>query len=50
MRCSNEYRRKLELGRKVEEIVLKNDIPTGCLDRGEMEALELFENQGKVKN
>ena len=49
MRCSNEYQRKLELGRKVKDILLKNDVATGCLEKGEMEALELFENRGQVK-
>ena len=49
MRCSNEYKRKLELGRKVKDILLKNDVATGCLEKGEMEALELFENRGQVK-
>ena len=45
----NEYRRKLELGRKIKEIVLKNKIPTASLDKDKMDALELFENRGKVK-
>ena len=49
MRCSNEYKRKLELGRKVKDILLKNYVATGCLEKGEMEALELFENRGQVK-
>ena len=40
MRCSNEYKRKLELGRKVKDILLKNDVATGCLEKGEMEDLE----------
>ena len=45
----NEYRRKLELGRKVKEIVHELHMPTASMDRGEMEALELFENRGQVK-
>ena len=49
MRCSNEYKRKLELGRKVKDILLKNDVATGCLEKGEMEALDLFVNRGQIK-
>ena len=46
----NEYHRKLELGRKVKEIVLKNDVATICLSKDKKEALELFENRGQVKD
>ena len=49
MRGANEYQQKLELGRAIKEIVLKNYIPTASLDRDAMEALELFENRGQVK-
>ena len=49
VRSCNEYRRKLELGRKIKEIVLKNKIPTGSLYKDKMEALELFEKHGQVK-
>ena len=45
----NEYRRKLELGSKIKEIVLKNKIPTVSLYKDKTEALELFEKQGQVK-
>ena len=45
----NEYRRKLELGRQIKEIALKKDMPTVCLSKEKMEALELFENWGQVK-
>ena len=45
----NEYRRKLELGRQIKEIALKKDMPTVCLSKDKMEALELFENHGQVK-
>ena len=49
MRGANEYRRKLELGREIKQIVLKNNIPTASLDKDKIEALELFENRGHVK-
>ena len=45
----NEYRRKLELGRQIKEIALKKYMPTVCLSKEKMEALELFENRGQVK-
>ena len=50
MRDANEFRRKLELGRKVKEIVLKNYIPTASLDKEKMDAMVLFENRGQVKD
>ena len=49
MRCSNEYQRKLELGREIKEIVHELNAPTASLDKADMEALELFENRGQVK-
>ena len=49
MNDANEYRRKLELGRKVKEIALKNDIPAASLSKDNKEALELFENRGQEK-
>ena len=49
MNDANEYRRKLELGRKVKEIALKNDIPAASLSKDNKEALELFENHGQEK-
>ena len=44
-----EYQRKLELGKKIKEIVLELNIPTASLDKDKMEALELLENCGHVK-
>ena len=49
MRGGNEYRRKLELGRKIKQIVLELNMPTVSLYKEKMEALELFENRGQVK-
>ena len=49
VRCVNEYNRKLELGREIKKIVHKLDAPTASLDREDLEALELFENRGRVK-
>merc|ERR1711895_3382 len=49
MNDAYEYRRKLELGRKVKEIALKNDIPAASLSKDNKEALELFENRGQEK-
>ena len=46
---ANEYRRKLELGREIKQIVLKLHAPIACLDKEKMEALELFEEYGDVK-
>ena len=50
VRGGNEYQRKLELGRKIKQIVLKNQIPTASLDKDEKDALELFEKHGQVKS
>ena len=44
-----EYQRKLELGREIKEIVHELNAPTASLDKADMEALELFENRGQVK-
>ena len=49
VRDVNEYQRKLELGREIKKIVHELHIPTASMDRGEMEALELFENCGQLK-
>ena len=49
MKGAKEYQRKLELGREIEQIVLKNNVPTARLSKEKMEALELFENRGHVK-
>ena len=46
----NEYERKLELGREVKRIVLELNASTAGLSKGFAEALELFENSGKVKD
>ena len=47
---SNEFMRKLELGREVKQIVLELNAPTACLSKENMEALELFEKHEQVKN
>ena len=39
VRGSNEYQRKLELGREIKQIVLKNQIPTASLDKDKMKEL-----------
>ena len=49
VRGANEYQQKLELGRKIKQIVHELHVPTASLDKEEMEALELFENRGHVK-
>ena len=49
VRGVNEYQRKLELGREIKEIVHELNAPTASLDKADMEALELFENRGQVK-
>ena len=49
VRGVNEYQRKLELGREIKQIVHELNAPTASLDKGDMEALELFENRGQVK-
>ena len=46
---ANEYQRNLELGREIKQIVQELDAPKACLDKENMEALELFENHGQVK-
>ena len=45
----NEYQRKLELGREIKQIVQELNVPTASLSKEKMEALELFENRGQVK-
>ena len=42
----NEYQRKLELGKKIKQIVQKVNVPKACLDKENMEAMELYENHG----
>ena len=46
---ANEYQRKLEYGREIKQIVQEIKAPTACLDKEQMEALELFENRGHIK-
>ena len=40
---SNEFMRKLELGREIKEIMTEENIMKACLSKEDMEALELFE-------
>ena len=47
---SNKYKRKLELGRVIKEIVLKLNASTAGLSKEYVEALELFEKHGQVKD
>ena len=47
---ANEYERKLELGRELKKIVLELNAPTAGLSKEKMEALQLFENRGQVKD
>ena len=47
---ANEYERKLELGREVKQIVLELNVSTACLSKEKIEALELFNNRGQVKD
>ena len=37
------------MGREIKHIVLKLHATIACLDKEKMEALELFENRGQVK-
>ena len=45
----NEYKRKLDLGRKIKRILEENSIPLKSLDKEQKEALELFEDYIDVK-
>ena len=47
---SNEYERKLELGRVIKKIVLELNVATAYLSKEKMEALVIFENRGQVKD
>ena len=49
VRCFNEYKRKLELGREIKQIVNELHAPASSLDKEDMVALELFEKHGQVK-
>ena len=47
---SNEFMRKLELGRDIKEIIIKRSIMEASLSAEDREALELFEKHGQVKD
>ena len=47
VQCDNEYQTKLELGREIKKIVQELNVPIASLEK--MDALELFENHGQVK-
>ena len=46
---SNEYQRKLELGRVVKDIIVRQKIIKASLSAEHAEALKLFEKHGQVK-
>ena len=46
---SNEFKRKLEIGRELKAIIVKRKIMKASLQKDHAEALELFENHGQVK-
>ena len=41
---ANEFMRKLDLGREIKQIVEELHLPTACLSKEKMEALEVFDN------
>ena len=41
---ANEYQSKLKLGKQIKQIVWKVNAHKACLDKENMEALELYEN------
>ena len=47
---SNEFMRKLELGRVIWKIITEENIMKACLSKENMEALELFEKHGQAKD
>ena len=47
---SNEFMRKLELGRVIKEIITEDKLMKASLSVEDGEALELFEKHGYVKN
>ena len=47
---SNEFMRKLELGRVIWKIITEENIMKACLSKENMEALELFEKHGQTKD
>ena len=46
---SNEYKRKVELGREIKLIIQEIKAPRTCLDKEQMEALILFEKHEQDK-
>ena len=46
---SNEYLRKVKLGREIKLIMREIKAPRACLDKEQMEALTLFEKHDLVK-
>ena len=46
VRKVNEYQKKLRLGKQIKQIVQKVNEPKACLDKENMEAMELYENHG----
>ena len=49
VQCDNEYQMKIELGREIKKIVQELNVPIASLDKEMMDALELFEDHGKLK-
>ena len=45
----SEYKRKLELGRKIKRIIEENNIPLKSLDKEQKEAIELYHDYIEVK-
>ena len=45
----SEYKRKLELGRKIKRIIEENSIPLKSLDKEQKEAIELYHDPIEVK-
>jgi predicted transcriptional regulator len=46
---SNEYLKKVKLGREIKLIMREIKAPRACLDKEQMEALTLFEKHDRVK-
>ena len=46
---SNEYKRKVKLGREIKLIIQEIKAPRACLDKEQMEALILFEKHDQDK-
>ena len=45
----SEYKRKLELGRKIKMILEENSIPLKSLDKEQKEAIELYHDYIEIK-